>query len=109
MIISTYNNQLTSLDISRNTDLKGLGCENNKLTSLDIRGMREVRYLNFSNTTLQTLKVHQNIKDSESIIDLKTARGSNVTISTYSASTGSTNYKLICNDYIPWEGGGFCN
>ena len=101
------DNQLTSLDLSRNTVLKGLFCYDNQLTSLDIRGMKRVYYVwmfNFSNTRLQTLKVHQNIKDHQKII----ARGSNVTISTYSASTGSTNYTLICNDYVPREGGGYC-
>ena len=110
-VLSCSDNQLTSLDISRNTVLNGLFCYDNQLTSLDIRGMRRVYVwmFNFSNTTLQTLKVHQNIKDYISIIDFKTAKGSNVTISTYNAPTGSTNYELICNNYAPRTGGGSCN
>ena len=103
------NNQLTSLDLSQNTDLKELYCEENQLTSLDTRGMRSVVWLSFSNTTLQTFKVHQNTKDHQSIIDLKTARGNDVTISTYSAPTGSTTYDLMCNDYVPRASGGSCN
>ena len=103
------NNQLTSLDLSQNTYLEELYCEENKLTSLDIRGMRSVLWLSFNNTTLQTLKVHQNIKNHGSIIDFKTAKGSNVTISTYTAPEGSTNYELICSDYVPRAGGGSCN
>ena len=104
------NNQLTSLDLSQNTDLETLFCDDNPLTSLDIRGVRRVdEWLRISNTRLQTLKVHQNIKNHQSIINLKTARGSNVTISTYSAPAGRTNYKLICNNYVPKAGGGYCN
>ena len=109
--LSCQENRLTSLDLRQNTKLMNLVCRSNQLTSLDIRGMRRVLQLRISNTTLQTLKVHQNIKDYESIIDFKTARGSNVTISTYSAPAGSTTYKLICNDYDPRGGyyGGACN
>ena len=103
------DNHLTSLDLSRNTVLKEFDCSNNQLTSLDIRGMRWVgEYLIFSNTTLQMLKVHQNIKDHQSIIDLKINRDS-ITISTYSASPGSTTYNPICNNYNPRIGGGTCN
>ena len=104
------DNQLTSLDLSQNTVLISLYCHVNQLTSLDIRGMRIVVWdFNISNTTLQTFKVHKNIKDYKSIIDLKTARGNDVTISTYSASAGSTTYNLMCNDYVPRAGGGSCN
>ena len=104
------SNRLTSLDISRNTVLEGLNCSDNKLTSLDIRVMRRVHEeLIFSNTTLQTLKVHKNIRGRQEIKTLKRGRGGNVTISTYNAPAGSTNYKLICNDYDPRGGGGFCN
>ena len=103
-------NQLTSLDLSQNTVLMSLYCHVNQLTSLDIRGMRIVVWnFNISNTTLQTFKVHKNIKDHKSIIDLKTDRGNDVTISTYSASAGSTTYNLMCNDYVPRAGGGSCN
>ena len=110
MRLTCSNNQLTSLDLSQNAVLEYLQCHGNQLTSLDIRGMRSVdRWFSFSNATLQTLKVHQNIKDYESIIDLKTARGSNVTISTYSVPKGSTTYNLMCNDYVPRAGGGSCN
>ena len=66
--------------------------------------MREVRWLNISSRTLQTLKVHQNIKDDESIIDLKRSRDIDLTISTYDAPAGSTNYTLICNDYLHFGG-----
>ena len=109
-VLYCSNNQLTSLDLSQNTVLNVLYCQNNQLTSLDIRGMRRVdEGLTFNNTTLQTLKVHQSIKDHQSIITLKRARGNNVTISTYSASPGSTTYNPICNNYNPRGGGGTCN
>ena len=108
--LKCQNNQLTSLDLSQNTVLTILECQNNQLTSLDIRGMRRVVWnFTISNTTLQTFKVHQNIKDHKIIIDLKTDRGNDVTISTYSASAGSTTYNLMCNDYVPRASGGSCN
>ena len=34
--LECYRNQLTSLDVSRNTKLKSLDCANNQLTSLDV-------------------------------------------------------------------------
>ena len=109
-VFSCANNQLSNLDLSQNTNLEFLNCSNNNLlTSLDMRGMREVDIFNFDNTTLQTLKVHQNIKDHQRIIDLKISRGDNVTISTYNASAGSTTYALICNNYVPRASGGSCN
>ena len=128
--LSCSNNQLTSLDLSQNTVLERLYCNNNQftsldlnksaklrflnfaenpLTSLDIRGLRKAPWLRLNTATLETLKVHQNIKDNQSIIAFKTARGSNLTISTYSATAGSTTYELICNDYTPVAGGGSCN
>ena len=106
--LSCQKNQLTSLDLSQNTDLNNLNCIYNKLTSLDLRGMRGTQSLNFSDT-IQTLKVHRNIMNHNIIRGLKRTLGSSVTISTYSASRGRTNYELICNDYDPRVWPGTCN
>ncbi len=48
--LSCYSNRLTSLDVSRNTALKWLGCSSNQLTSLDAS----------RNTALETLLCHDN-------------------------------------------------
>ena len=91
------NNQLTSLDLSKSVNLLLLQCEGNPLTSLDIRNMRMKRpfglMLMLDSAVLETLKVHQNIKDNQSIIAFKTARGSNLTISTYSVHCGKYNLR----------------
>jgi hypothetical protein len=39
------NNQLTSLDVSKNTDLTNLSCENNQLTALDVSKNTALTYL----------------------------------------------------------------
>ena len=49
-ILYCYENQLTSLDLSKNTALTELFCYNNKLTSLDVS----------KNTALTTLSCHSN-------------------------------------------------
>ena len=111
------NNNLTTLDVSQNTALTILSCQNNpQLSNLDIRGVRSIstsRYdpleIPTGNTTnnLVTLKVHENIKNYPEIVTAKAERGNNLTISTYSATPGSTNYTLTCADYDP--GTGACN
>jgi len=46
-----YNNQLTSLDVSKNTDLDFLSCSNNRLTSLDIsKNTAIVQFAGINNT-----------------------------------------------------------
>ena len=45
-----YNNQMTSLDLSKNTALKALFCKENQITSMDLT----------KNTALQTLKCGKN-------------------------------------------------
>ena len=107
--LSCSNNQLTSLNLSKSAKLQSLNCAENPLTSLDIRGLRKTWWFKLNNATLETLKVHQNIKDKQGIIDFKTTRGSDLTISTYNATAESTTYELICNDYVPAVGGGTCN
>lgn len=60
--LSVYENQLTSLDVSRNVTLEYLDCYSNQLTSLDISTSKSLRILDCSDTALMTLDVSRNTK-----------------------------------------------
>ena len=51
-ILSCYQNQLTNLDVSNNTELTSLDCSNNKLTKLDVSKNTELTKLGCDNTNL---------------------------------------------------------
>lgn len=55
------NNQLTSLDMSKNTLLVGLKCSKNKLTSLNLSGCTQLNKLYCDNNQLTTLDIKSNI------------------------------------------------
>ena len=54
------NNQLTSLDLSKNTALTYLQCYNNRLSTLDVSGCTELTYLRCDNNQLTALDVSNN-------------------------------------------------
>jgi len=53
-------NQLTTLDISKNTKLKTLWCESNQLTSLDVSKNILLQWLDFSSNELSTIDISKN-------------------------------------------------
>lgn len=55
-----YSNQLTSLDISKNTTLQMLDCNENKLTSLDVSKNTALTMLYCSYNQLSSLKLSKN-------------------------------------------------
>lgn len=55
-----YNNQLSSLDLSKNTELTYLNCRYNQLTSLDISKNTELTYLSCDNNQLSSINVSTN-------------------------------------------------
>ena len=55
-----YGNQLTALDLSRNTALTGLNCEDNQLTALDLSQNTALIRLYCEDNQLTTLDVSQN-------------------------------------------------
>jgi hypothetical protein len=55
-----YNNQLTSLDVSKNTALKVLFCQNNQLTSLDVSKNTALQFLDCHGNQLTSLDVSKN-------------------------------------------------
>ncbi len=60
--MSCYNNQLTNLDVSKNTELTDLSCNINRLTNLDISKNTELTYLSCYNNQLTNLDVSKNTK-----------------------------------------------
>lgn len=56
------NNQLTTLDVTKNTALESLDCGNNQLTALDVRNNPELISLNCSNNQLSALNVSKNLE-----------------------------------------------
>ena len=55
-----YNNKLTSLDVSKNPELKELWCTNNKLTSLDVSKNTKLEKLLCGKNQLTELNVRNN-------------------------------------------------
>ncbi|WP_199897247.1 leucine-rich repeat domain-containing protein, partial [Porphyromonas gingivicanis] len=55
-----YNNQLTQLDVTKNTELTELGCHNNKLTQLDVTKNTALKDLYCYNNQLTQLDVTKN-------------------------------------------------
>ena len=60
-----YRNQLTELDVSKNTKLTYLACENNKLTELDVSENTKLTYLACYDNQLTALDVSKNTKLTE--------------------------------------------
>ena len=58
--LSCYDNQLTSLDVSQNTALKILRCWNNQFTSLDVSKNTDLTYLDCGINQLTILDVSKN-------------------------------------------------
>ena len=55
-----WGNELTSLDVSKNTALTELWCPTNKLTSLNVSKNTALKYLNCNNNQLTSLDVTKN-------------------------------------------------
>lgn len=56
-----YDNQITTLDISKNINLTTLSCGQNKLTSLDVSKNLALQELSFSSNQLTTIDVSKNL------------------------------------------------
>lgn len=57
-----YRNELTSLDLSKNTKLTWLDCSDNQIKNLDVSGMPELEQLFCSRNQIQSLDVSNNTK-----------------------------------------------
>ena len=58
--MSSDNNQLTALDVSKNTELTNLSCDNNQLTALDVSKNTELTGMDCDNNQLTALDVSKN-------------------------------------------------
>ncbi len=58
--LSVSNNQLTELDVTKNTQLKVLSISNNNLTALDVSHNTDLQLLDVDNNNLNTLDVSKN-------------------------------------------------
>ena len=86
-----YNNQLTSLDVSSNTDLTILDCYNNQLTSLDVSSNTALTQLYCFINQLTSLDVSSNTVLTELDCNINQLTSLNV-----SSNTDLT--RLYCND-----------
>ena len=59
-MLNCSNNDLTALDVSKNTALKGLNCNSNKLTTLDVSGCTALMDLYCYDNQLTALDVSKN-------------------------------------------------
>ena len=58
--LACHGNQLTSLDLSKNTAILSLGCSKNKLNSLDLGNNTTIKYLNCNSNLLTNLDLSNN-------------------------------------------------
>lgn len=59
--LGVYNNELTSLDLSANVALEEIYCQSNDLTSLDISGLTNLIRLDCDSNELNNLNIRSNI------------------------------------------------
>jgi len=94
--LSCWDNRLTSLDVSKNTELTYLKCSYNRLTELDVSKNTELTYLDCGYNRLTELDVSQNTKLTElyfvsnKITSLQADNCTNLTV----IFTGSNKYKV---------------
>jgi Leucine-rich repeat (LRR) protein len=60
--LNCFNNKLTQIDVSKNTELISFDCNTNLLTQLDISKNTKLAYVNCPNNQLTQLDVSKNIK-----------------------------------------------
>ena len=87
------NNPFTSLDVSKNNNLKELNCANNQLTSLDISKNTELITLNCMFNRLKNLDVSNNIK----LMELFCAANP---LTSLNLKKNASLTKLICGDNL---------
>ncbi len=58
--LDTFNNPITTMDLSKNTKLKTLTCSSNELTQLDVSNNTSLTYLSCASNSLTALDVSKN-------------------------------------------------
>ena len=90
-VLCLHGNHISSIDLSKNTKLTWLGLFNNGLTNLDVSRCPELTYLSCKDNKLKELSVLKNVK-------LETLEVSNCGLTQIDVSKCTELQKLIAND-----------
>ena len=93
--LDCYENQLTALDVSKNTALKMLSCHDNQLTTLDVSRNTALTYLSCGENQLTTLDVSRN-----TALTNLSCGGNQLTALDVSRNTALTNLDCCMNQLI---------
>ncbi len=102
--LDCYRNQLTSLDVTKNTELVELWCHNNELTSLDVTKNTELVRLYCNNNELTSLDVTKNTElvglhcDNNQLTSLDLAANNNLSDEYLSIDSQTPVIDLIIKD-----------
>ena len=115
-VLYCYSNQLTSLDVSGATALTGLHCYLNQLTSLDVSNNTSLTMFRGESNQLISLDVSNNTAlwylrcDSNQLTTLDVRNGNNTAISTANFNaTNNTNLYCISVDDVVWSEANWAN
>ena len=89
-----YNNQITSLELGKNSALTELFCNNNQLTNLNLGNNTALKTLNCSNNKLTTLYVDKHTNLTDLLCNNNQLVGLNVTANTNLTILNCSNNKL---------------
>jgi Leucine-rich repeat (LRR) protein len=101
-----YGNQITNLDLSKNTILKFLNCSQNKLATLDVSKNVSLTYLGCNDNQLNVLDVSKNVALSQfycrnnnlQTLNLKNGKNNLLPSSNISLSGNSNLYCILVDD-----------
>lgn len=96
--LNCFNNQLTSLDVTKNISLTYLSCFNNQLTSLDVTKNTSLTYLDCNNNLLTSINVTPNTALTHLFCNDNELTSINVTLNTALAGLGCSTNQLTSLD-----------
>jgi len=92
--LDVSNNNLSNLDVSKNTQLSELNCDNNQLSNLDVTKNTQLSELNCDNNQLSNLDVTKNTQLSELNCDNNQLANLDVTTNTQLSELNCDNNQL---------------
>lgn len=104
MLLYCQNNQLTSLDLSKNTELIQVFCYDNQLTSLDVSGNTKLEMLICNNNQLTSLhvssknKVLKNVQCQVNRLDEKAMEALVSNLPTWGNASGELHVKKLTDE-----------
>lgn len=99
--LECHHNQLTSLDVTKNTSLVNLVCDNNQLTSLDVSKNTSLDYFWCNSNKLTSLDLSNSIItflncENNNLLTLNLKNGKNTNFNIYSSLYLKSNPNLTC-------------